>query len=89
LDLLDFRDHLGLLEQEDKEERKVLLVNRELLVLVEGQVTKDLLDLQEQWVRLDLLVCLDHRAKLDLLDPQENVVSAVLLGLLVLSDPLG
>merc|ERR1712055_1024136 len=76
------------LEQEVKEEKKVLLVNRELLVLVEDQVTKDLLEQQEQWVHLDPQACLDHLGKLDQLDQQENVVNVVLLVLLVLSDHL-
>merc|ERR1719392_213236 len=88
LALLDFKDLLDQLEQEVKEEKKVLLVNRELLVLVEGQVTKDLLELLEQWVHQDPLVYLDHPEKLDLMDQQESVVNVVLLVLLVLSDPL-
>merc|ERR1712025_1249382 len=88
LALLDFKDLLDQLEQEVKEEKKVLLVNRELLVLVEGQVTKDLLELLEQWVHQDPLVYLDHLEKLDLMDQQESVVNVVLLVLPVLLDPL-
>merc|ERR1719431_343708 len=97
MDLQDQPDHLvqmELLEIEEfqdfqvQEERKVLLVNRELLVLVEDQVTKDLLEQQEQWVHLDPQACLDHLGKLDQLDQQENVVNVVLLVLLVLSDHL-
>ena len=53
LGLLVFKDPQDQLEQEVKEEKKVLLVNRELLVLVEDQVTKDLQEPQEQWVHLD------------------------------------
>merc|ERR1712025_546179 len=87
LALLDFKDLLDQLEQEVKEEKKVLLVNRELLVLVEGQATKDLLELLEQWVHQDPLVYLDRLEKLDLMDQQENVVNVVLLVLLVLLDP--
>jgi len=89
LDLLVFKDPQDQLEQEVKEERKVLLVNRELLVLVEDQVTKDLLEPQEQWVHLDPQVYLDLPGKLDQLDQQENAVNVVLLVPLVLLDHLG
>jgi len=44
LDLLDYKDHLDLWAREVKEERKVRLVAKVLLVWVEGLVTRDLLD---------------------------------------------
>merc|ERR1719250_50743 len=75
-----FRDPLDQLEQGVNEERKVLLVNRELLVLVEDQVTRDLLEPLALWVYLD------HPEKLGQLDQQENVVNVVLLVPLVLLD---
>jgi len=73
--LRDFKDHLDQLVQGDKEERKDLLANRELLALVEDLVTRVLQGLQEQWVHQVLLDCLDPREKLDLMDQQENGVS--------------
>merc|ERR1719250_235066 len=87
--LLVFRDPLDQLEQGVNEERKVLLVNRELLVLVEDQGTRDLLEPLALWVHLDPQVYLDHQEKLGLPDQQENVVNVVLLVPLVLLDLLG
>merc|ERR1719250_261806 len=68
-----FRDPLDQLEQGVNEERKVLLVNRELLVLVEDQVTRDLLEPLALWVHLDPQVYLDHPEKLGQLDQQYHV----------------
>merc|ERR1711970_656684 len=86
---LDQWDQEELKVPKEKEERQVLPVNRELLVLVEDQVTKDLLEPQEQWVHLDPQVYLDLPGKLDQPDQQENAVNVVLLVPLVLLDHLG
>merc|ERR1712112_585731 len=74
LGLLVFRDPPDQLEQGVNEERKVLLVNRELLVLVEDQVTRDLLEPLALWVHLDPQVYLDHLGYKEYLENKDLVV---------------